>query len=123
MSETVFDAKDRRDLITLGRVALFSTLVGGILVIGIPMMPNRHVADPAMTPRVIEDVRACVAAKPEIEAAARGQRLAVDWTNVLEKRLEAVNAHDPSQCGAMLSEIRENRKRLENIAMMAAATS
>lgn len=123
MNQTELTPKDRRDIRTLGSVALWATLIATGIVTGFSLMPSRDGVDPATTPKVLADIDACVAAKPEIVAAARGERIAVDWSNVLERRLEAVNAHDPSQCGAMLARIREHRERLQNIAIMAAAAS
>lgn len=106
-----------RDIRTMKRVAAIS-LAGGAAIATLAWLnPPDTTADPASTPEVRAQVASCVAAKPEIEAAARG-RSGFDWNHVLEERIAAVNAHDPAQCGEMLKRMRDARKQAEDAVMM-----
>lgn len=105
------------------RVAAFSCAAGAILATMAWFNPPDTTIDPASTPEVRAQVADCVAAKPEIEAAARRHGVLNDWHGILEQRIEAVNAYDPRQCGEMLQEMRRSRKEIETIVLMAAAAS
>lgn len=114
---------DERDIRTMKRIAAFSCATGAILTTMAWFNPPDTRIDPASTPEVRAEVAACVAAKPEIEAAARGHGGLGDWRGVLEQRIEAVNAYDPRQCGDLLERMRTSRKQAEMIVLMAAAAS
>lgn len=100
------------------RVTAFSLISGTAIAALAWFNPPDMSIDPASTPQVRAEIAACVAAKPEIEAAARGLRGIYDPKGELEGRIEAVNAYDPRQCGQLLSEMRRARAKGEQMVTM-----
>lgn len=123
MNDSTLSASDRRDLRTMVRIAIGSCIGGAVLATLAALNPPDMSIDPADTPEIRARVAACVAAKPEIETAARHNGAMFDWNSVLEQRIAAVNAYDPSQCGQMLRDMRKSRHDMEQIVMYGAAIS
>jgi hypothetical protein len=121
--KTTHVSPDERDIRTMKRVAAFSCAAGAILAMMAWFNPPDTTIDPASTPEVRAQVAACVAAKPEIEAAARRHGVLNDWRGILEQRIEAVNAYDPRQCGELLEGMRRSRKEAQDLVIMVAGAA